>query len=110
MMVEDRAITNLLDVENPLAWTFPGGLVMLAATLIGLAVFVCFPRTLPPSCEMQLRTVLTFAIPAGVGGALTPLAIARFPPALRLVAAVMIGLAATALAWVSVANLFPSYC
>jgi hypothetical protein len=110
MMVEDRAHTDLLDVENPLAWTFPAGLVMLAATLIGLAVFVFFPRRLPPSCEMQLRTLLTFAVPAGVGGVLTPLAIASFSPPLRVVTAVIIGLAATALAWVGVGSLFPSYC
>lgn len=109
-MVEDRARSALLDVESPLAWTFPAGLVMIAATGVGLAVFVFYPRTLPPACEMQLRTLLTFALPAGVGGVLTPLAIESLSPALRAAAAVALGLIATAIAWAGVAGVFPSFC
>src|SRR3954463_11681594 len=97
-MVEDRAHTDVLDVEHPLAWTFPAGVMMMAVTFIGLGVFVFYPRSLPPACEMQLRMLLTFALPAGVGGVLTPLAIASFSPAMRVVAAVIVGLAATAVA------------
>jgi putative effector of murein hydrolase LrgA (UPF0299 family) len=110
-MVEDRALAaRVLDVESSLAWTFPAGLVMLAATFLALAVFVFYPRSLPPACEMQLRTLLTFALPAGVGGVLTPLALASLSPALRAVAAVVLGLVATLIAWGAVASVFPSFC
>ena len=110
-MAEDRAAAAaVLDVENPLAWTFPAGVVMLAATFVALAVFVFFPRTLSPACEMELRTQLTFLIPAGLGGVMTPLAVAALSPAVRAVAAVVLGLAATAVAWAAVASLFPPFC
>jgi hypothetical protein len=104
------AHSALLHVESPLAWTFPAGLLMLVATFIALAVFVFYPRTLPPACEMQLRTLLTFAMPAGLGGVLTPLAIAPISPAVRVAAAIVLGLAATGVAWAAVASLFPSFC
>jgi hypothetical protein len=110
MMVEDRARSALLEVESPVAWTFPAGLIMISAAFIGLAVFVFYPRTLPPACEMQLRTLLTFVLPAGLGGVLMPLAIASLSPALRAVAAVVLGAGATAIAWTAVASLFPSFC
>jgi putative effector of murein hydrolase LrgA (UPF0299 family) len=110
-MVEDRArAAPVLDADSTVAWTFPAGLVMLAATFIGLAVFVFYPRSLPPACEMQLRTLLTFAVPAGVGGVLTPLALASLSPAVRTVAAIVLGLLATAIVWGAVASLFPSFC
>ena len=85
-MEEERLPAALLNYESPVAWTFPAGVVMLTATFIGLIVFVFYPRTLPPACEMQLRTMLTLAAPAGVG------------------------LAATAIVWTAVTNLFPSFC
>ena len=110
MMVEDRARSGLLEVESPLAWTFPAGVIMIAATFIGLAVFVLYPRSLPPACEMQLRTLLTFALPAGIGGVLMPLAVASLSPALRAAAAVVLGLVATGTAWAGIASVFPSFC
>src|SRR5207237_9190369 len=102
--------SSLVDVESPLAWTFPAGFIMLASAVICLLVFVLYPRTAPPACEMQTRMILSFAIPAGLGGALTPLAIAPLSPAIRAICAVVAGIVASALAWVAVAGLFPSFC
>jgi hypothetical protein len=110
MMVDDRAHSGLLEVESPVAWTFPAGVIMIATTFIGLGVFVFYPRTLPPACEMQLRTLLTFALPAGLGGVLMPLAVAPLSPALRAAAAVVLGVTATAIVWAGIASLFPSFC
>jgi hypothetical protein len=110
MAPEHAPTATLLDSESPVAWTFPAGVVLLAATFIGLIVFAFYPRTGPPACEMQLRTLLTFAVPAGIGGVLTPLALTRVSPAIRAVSAVVLGLAATAIVWSAVTNLFPSFC
>ena len=110
-MAEERVRTaSVLDNESPVAWTFPAGIVMLAATFMGLIVFVFYPRQLPPACEMQLRILLTLCLPAGIGGVLTPLAVAGWSPAVRTAAAVVLGLAATAIVWSAVTTLFPPFC
>jgi hypothetical protein len=110
-MARDNAQTSsFVAVDSPLGWTFPAGFILLASSFICLLVFVLYPRTASPACEMQTRLVLSFAIPAGLGGALTPLAIAPLSPTLRAIGAVLAGVAAAALAWVAVAGLFPSFC
>jgi hypothetical protein len=110
MAPEHARTTSLVAVESPLAWTFPAGFVLLASSIICLLVFVLYPRTAPPACEMQTRMLLSFVIPAGLGGALTPLAIAPLSPAIRALCAVVAGLVAAALVWTAVAGLFPSFC
>jgi hypothetical protein len=110
MAPDDAQTTSFLEVESPLAWTFPAGFILLASSFICFLVFALYPRTASPACEMQTRMVLSFAIPAGLGGALTPLAIAPLSPALRAICAVLAGIVASALARVAVAGLFPSFC
>jgi hypothetical protein len=99
-----------IEPGHPLAWTFAAGFVMLVSAFIALAVFELFPRMTPPACEMQLRIVLSFVIPAGTGAALLPVAMTRLPPGIRAVIGTAAGVAAIALAWFLTSRLFPSYC
>jgi len=110
MARENAQTSSFVAVESPLAWTFPAGFILLASSFICLLVFVLYPRTASPACEMQTRMVLSFVVPAGLGGALTPLAIAALSPTLRAIGAVLAAIVASALAWVGVAGLFPSFC
>jgi hypothetical protein len=110
MAQEQVRSTPLVEVDSPLAWTFPAGFLLLGATIICLVVFVLYPRSSPLACEMKLRTALTFAIPAGVGGLLTPMALALLSPLIRGVSAAVAGALAAALAWAAAAHLFPAFC
>ena len=95
--------------EGPLAWTFPAGIVLIATTVVSLAVFLLYPRATAPACEMELRTVLTFAIPIAAGGGLIGLSVEAVA-LVRLAVSALLVLALAVLTSLAVAALFPSFC
>jgi hypothetical protein len=110
MTREEPAGVRVIDMENPLSWTFPAGLMLLAGTLICLVTFMLYPRSAPPECELRLRVVMVFAIPGALGGLLLPLSTRIQSTLLRGLLGLVAGVVCGAISWLVVASLFPSFC
>jgi hypothetical protein len=98
----------MLRLDERLGWMFPAGTVLLLATAVSLAT-MWMVRATPPPCEIEGRVLLSFVLPAFVGGLLTPLA---FPaaPLVRAAAAAGASLLCGGAVWWAVASQFPQFC
>jgi hypothetical protein len=97
------------DALGSVSWTFPGGLVLAAATAFCWVLFALVSRSAVPSCLFLPRISWAFAAAGATGACLLPMSYIR-SVLLRAICAVVAGAVAGALIFAATASLFPRFC